>query len=350
MKTIYTLHEYGAPSHFYGLEFLCKQNNTALKHYELNLYRQLGSSIKRLNINKLIKCVSNILFLISLIFTKNKKIVIGIAPYNKDLKILCKLLKKHQVYYFTSYTCWDQSRMAHNKNYSEDLLNIWKQFTNKQVKHIFAVSELTKQELVNNGFSKSDNITIVNHSFSIKIVPSKNNKTNNFISVGGINKKKGMGQLVDIFSELPNCELTIAGTGKGDILKKVEAASKDFENITYVGFIQGLEKLIPIYQKHSFLILNSHRTNKWEELFGLVIIEAMACGLIPITTDHPGPKEIITDGINGFICKEGDIIEGITKAINLNNDDFLKMKQAAIFRGQAFHSSMISNKWKAILR
>jgi len=41
-----------------------------------------------------------------------------------------------------------------------------------------------------------------------------------------------------------------------------------------------------------------------EELFGISIIEGMACGCVPLTTDHSGPKEIITSGINGFISKE----------------------------------------------
>ena len=41
--------------------------------------------------------------------------------------------------------------------------------------------------------------------------------------------------------------------------------------------------------------------NSIEDGFGMVVSQAMACGLPVITTKNTGASEIIDDGINGFI-------------------------------------------------
>ena len=45
------------------------------------------------------------------------------------------------------------------------------------------------------------------------------------------------------------------------------------------------------------------------EIFGLVYLEAMALGLIPIGSRNEGIDGVIRDGENGFLCKAGDVDE-----------------------------------------
>ena len=54
-------------------------------------------------------------------------------------------------------------------------------------------------------------------------------------------------------------------------------------------------------------------TPKWNEAYGNVIVEAMACGVPVIAYDLGGPGELIEDGFNGFLVKPNDI-EGLIKA------------------------------------
>ncbi len=54
-------------------------------------------------------------------------------------------------------------------------------------------------------------------------------------------------------------------------------------------------------------------TPKWNEAFGNVIVEAMACGVPVIAYDLGGPGELIEDGFNGFLVKPNDI-EGLIRA------------------------------------
>ncbi|KPJ57368.1 hypothetical protein AMJ49_02145 [Parcubacteria bacterium DG_74_2] len=79
------------------------------------------------------------------------------------------------------------------------------------------------------------------------------------------------------------------------------------KNIKYVGMIDYL-KMGNFYRQAKGL-LYPHR---WQEPFGLVFIEAMACGTPVIAFDRGSAKEIIKDGKTGFIVKN---FKGIVKAI-----------------------------------
>ncbi len=54
-------------------------------------------------------------------------------------------------------------------------------------------------------------------------------------------------------------------------------------------------------------------TPKWNEAYGNVIVESMACGVPVIAYDLGGPGELIEDGFNGFLVKPNDI-DGLIKA------------------------------------
>ncbi|OGD64427.1 hypothetical protein A2215_03495 [Candidatus Berkelbacteria bacterium RIFOXYA2_FULL_43_10] len=52
----------------------------------------------------------------------------------------------------------------------------------------------------------------------------------------------------------------------------------------------------------------------WDEAFGLVVIEAMACGTPVIAFDRGAMRELIVDGKTGFVVKEGDV-QGMVDAV-----------------------------------
>lgn len=348
MKNIIILHEYGSPNHFRGLVSLLNQKGIGYSFYELNWWSKIKKGIKQGSFPLIYRGIRNFVFLQILPFLSRRKVILSIAPYNPQMVSLRRKLKRHQSFFFISYTIWDQSMFVHDYYGDENVLAEWREFLLEDTTHIFAVSEKTKSEMVKNNFAVASKVSVVYHSYKIRINPLPvHDKTNSFISVGGLTASKGTEELLKIFANRPELQLTLVG--EGDLKALVLEYCKNCPNIIYKGFIKDQRKLFSLYQESSFLLLNSHRTKTWEELFGMVLIEGSACGLIPVATDHSGPKEIITDGINGFICDEGSIIRGIERCIALNSEQYISIRAAAIENGSRFYVERIAKRWESIL-
>ena len=71
---------------------------------------------------------------------------------------------------------------------------------------------------------------------------------------------------------------------------------------------------------------------KWllseKESFGLVLLEAMACGVPCVGTNIGGIPEVIDDGKTGFLCELGDVEAVAERTINLLQDDRLHATMA----------------------
>ena len=56
---------------------------------------------------------------------------------------------------------------------------------------------------------------------------------------------------------------------------------------------------------------------EWEEPFGIVLIEAMACGTPVIAYNRGLVSEIVVDGVTGYIVNPQDGVAGLQKAMGL---------------------------------
>lgn len=83
--------------------------------------------------------------------------------------------------------------------------------------------------------------------------------------------------------------------------------------VLFLGKQDNLEEL---YSISDLMLLLSEK-----ESFGLVVLEAMACGVPCIGTNVGGIPEVIDHGVNGFICELGNIEEIASRAIFLLNDE-----------------------------
>lgn len=101
--------------------------------------------------------------------------------------------------------------------------------------------------------------------------------------------------------------------------------------------------IIKRYQESSIFVLSSRF-----EGFGLVMVEAMACG-VPVVayTCHCGPRDIISEGIDGLLVKEGDI-DGLAQGINylIENADLRReMGKNARAKAEKYKIENIGKLW-----
>lgn len=87
------------------------------------------------------------------------------------------------------------------------------------------------------------------------------------------------------------------------------------------------------------------------EGFGMVLVEAMSCGIPPVSFDCPcGPKDIIQDGVTGFLVKNSNYLLLAERIIYLIENDELRieMGKKAKIRASEFSMDFIAQQWKQL--
>ena len=82
------------------------------------------------------------------------------------------------------------------------------------------------------------------------------------------------------------------------------------EALSYQGFLPTVQLQEQLGRCRALLV-----TPKWEEAFGNVIPEALACGVPVIAYRRGGPAELIDNDITGFLV-DADSVDGLTEAIS----------------------------------
>ena len=172
-----------------------------------------------------------------------------------------------------------------------------------------------------------------------------NCKSCSVIFVGRFSKQKDVGCLLHIWKIIhqryPDWYLYIySGYGDQQDAMLQEIQKMDANIIVPTPTADMMER----YQECSVLLLTSIY-----EPFGLVLPEAMSCGLPVVAFDCPyGPKDIITDGIDGFLIEHRSIVDFVNKVCLLIEDEEkrVKMGQAGVKTSKRYDVQTIMPLWK----
>ena len=145
----------------------------------------------------------------------------------------------------------------------------------------------------------------------------------------------------EVFKRFPDWILDIYG--EGEMKDEIESRVSNMKNVI---LHQPTDKIYDCYRNSSVLILTS-----LFEPFGLVLPEAMNCGLPVVAFDCPyGPAEIITDGKDGFLVKNRNFEIFVEKLCLLmdKRDYRIKIGEAARLSSMRFEAEDIMYKWRRL--
>lgn len=124
---------------------------------------------------------------------------------------------------------------------------------------------------------------------------------------GQLIERKGLGDLLPAFKRCAEgcSDVTLLVVGNGPRKARFHALAEGLgirDRVVFAGFVPQ-ETLPPYYGLADLFVLPSR-----EEVWGLVINEALACGVPALTTNAVGAApDLIRDGVNGYLVPPGDV-------------------------------------------
>ncbi len=117
------------------------------------------------------------------------------------------------------------------------------------------------------------------------------------VTVGRLIARKAVDQLVATMSHLPpTAHLLIVGSGpKEEDLRRQATELGVVERVRFLGYVTEEEKYALLRAADLYVSTSQH------EGFGLVFLEAMACGLPVVCYDHGGQTDFLEDGTTGLL-------------------------------------------------
>lgn len=192
------------------------------------------------------------------------------------------------------------------------------------------------------------NIKVISNPQTFKCDKTASLDNKRVIAVGRYHEVKRYNLLIDawniVHQEIKNWTLHIVGEGS---LRETLQKQIDTLGLNQTVYLDGASKNIKEeYLKSSILTLTSAY-----EGFGLVIVEAMTCGLPVVSFDCPcGPSDLINNGINGFLVKSGNIEDLADKLIYLikHSEERKRMGNEAYRYSDKYSEENIMEQWLSL--
>ncbi len=166
--------------------------------------------------------------------------------------------------------------------------------------------------------------------------------------VGRAEPRKGINILLESFSmllsKIPECKLVIVGEGHSR-KKYLTSYRLPDSSLIVTGFV--LDEDLPAYYSSADVFCAPALGG---ESFGLVLLEAMACGTPVVASDIPGYREVIKSTGGGILFKTGDAesLSGALADILLKDELRSALKVSGLERVKAFAWSSIATRVERI--
>ncbi len=140
--------------------------------------------------------------------------------------------------------------------------------------------------------------------------------------VGGNWEHKGLRAVIEALAQSPGWDLVVAGQGNRRPYQELARSLGVESAVHWLGLVQDVQA---VYQAADVFVLPSRY-----ETFSLVTFEAAASGLPVIATPVSGVRELIEDGVNGYLVEaDAASIAGALEALGADPDLRTRLGEAA---------------------
>jgi glycosyltransferase involved in cell wall biosynthesis len=201
------------------------------------------------------------------------------------------------------------------------------------------------QKLVISWGVPSNRISLVHNSIDTeKFLPKEGIRQEiDVLTVSRLVPWKGLEQVLEVCAILG---LSLGIVGDGPIRDSLESLSKKFQTeVKFFGEVEQ-EKLVELFQGARVFVLNSSF-----EATSYALIEAMSCGVVPVSNDSTGSVEVIKNEVSGILCgpSTGQTLEAALRLLFSNPELLLRMsKNARSSVQQDFNFSINFEKIRAL--
>ena len=205
---------------------------------------------------------------------------------------------------------------------------------------VIAISKSVNDSFLEYGYSQEKIKVIYNgvncERFSSLELKRENNPVK-LVYVGRLIPQKGVDRLIKAVSLLKakdrvQCDIVGDGPAK-DSLMNMASDLKVQDKVVFHGTRRDVDAFLG---RASFFI----HPAKWEEGFGIAVVEAMSAGVIPIAFNKGAIPEIIDDGVNGFIVyeeSESALAAVIDKVVEMSSEELDSMRIKAREKAEMFN-------------
>ena len=193
-----------------------------------------------------------------------------------------------------------------------------------------------------------DNVEVIPDPLSIRPSSISSQTSKRVVAIARYSHEKGIDLLLQAWAKVEKTvsdwRLDVFGDGDRSAYERmIDELKIDRSRCQLHGRTNDVESE---YVNSSLFVLSSRF-----EGFGMVITEAMACGLPVVAFDCPwGPRAIIADGEDGLLVENGNVNALADALARLMDDEHLRrsMAEAGVRNVQRFGLDSIAGRWKSL--
>lgn len=335
-RTIHVLRQYPASRHDTPLSYLAENGPWRIERYEYEAAPN-PTGVPR-----------NLEFLLSkLLVEEDDLVVLGAEPYDRKAVLFRRLARRHDVVFHTSWAWWD-GRFVPQPAYPKRARDWWRELLGMiDAVGVTRASTLAVRELGARGSYVPHGVDTT----TFRPDRSKGDGNPTVLFVGRLEKRKGVLELERVIRNWSGPPVEFSLVGDGPLADRVRTLAADYP-VTFHGYVEDDDRLAEIYASSDAFVLPSYRVDDWEELFGIVVIEAMASGLPVVATDCIGPREIVDENGTGFVVPQRDT-DALAEALaSLVADETLRERLGEEARAVAeahYALPRVARAWERVL-